>query len=120
MHQMPRADDAVEVAVDRTVAGGLGRRGTPHGSFRRFLRGFIHFLSYHLILARQNTRVTRAAGFRLTIRPTGKITKASYRFSDRMVTVRTPFGSKTAHVGGHTPERLARTLLRELVGKENA
>ena len=26
----------------------------------------------------------------------GKITKASYRFSDRMVTVRTPFGSKTA------------------------
>jgi predicted RNase H-like nuclease len=49
-----------------------------------------------------------------------KITKASYRFSDRMVTVRTPFGSKTAHVGSHTPERLARTLLRELVGKENA
>ena len=49
MDQMPRADDAVEVAVDRTVAGGLGRRGTPHGSFRRFLRGFIHFLSYHLI-----------------------------------------------------------------------
>ena len=103
MDQMPRADDAVEVAVDRTVAGGLGRRGTPHGSFRRFLRGFIHFFSYHLILARQNTRV-----------------KASYRFSDRRVTVRTPFGSKTAHIGGHTPERLARTLLRELVGKENA
>ena len=50
----------------------------------------------------------------------GKITKASYRFSDRMVTVRTPFGSKMAHIGGHTPERLARTLLRELVGKENA
>ena len=50
----------------------------------------------------------------------GKITKASYRFYDRMVTVRTPFGSKTAHIGGHTPERLARTLLRELVGKENA
>ena len=49
----------------------------------------------------------------------GKITKASYRFSDRMVTVRTPFGSKTTHIGVHTPERLARTLLRELVGKEN-
>src|ERR1035438_10302208 len=70
MDQMPRADDAVEVAVDRSVAGGLGRRGTPHGPFRRFLRGFIHFFSYHLILARQNTRVTRAAGFRLTVRPT--------------------------------------------------
>ena len=70
MDQMPRAADAVEVAVDRSVAGGLGRRGTPHGPFRRFLRGFIHFFSYHLILARQNTRVTRAAGFRLTVRPT--------------------------------------------------
>src|SRR5471030_1310114 len=70
MDQMPRADDSVEVAVDRSVAGGLGRRGTPHGPFRRFLRGFIHFFSYHLILARQNTRVTRAAGFRLTVRPT--------------------------------------------------
>src|SRR5512133_3045106 len=70
MDQMPRADDAVEVAVDRSVAGGLGRRGTPQGPFRRFLHGFIHFFSYHLILARQNTRVTRAAGFRLTVRPT--------------------------------------------------
>ena len=70
MHQMPRADDAVAVVVDRSVVGGLGRRGTPHGPFRRFLRGFIHFFSYHLILARQNTRVTWAAGFRLTIRPT--------------------------------------------------
>ena len=47
----------------------------------------------------------------------GKITKASYRFSDRMVTVRTPFGSKTTEIGGHAPERLARILLRELVDK---
>src|SRR5580704_4424266 len=70
MDQMPRADDALEVAVDRGVAGGLGRRGTRHGPFRRFLRGFIHFFSYHLILARQSTRITRAAGFRLTVRPT--------------------------------------------------
>jgi hypothetical protein len=31
MDQMPRADDAVEVAVDRSVAGGLGRRGSPQG-----------------------------------------------------------------------------------------
>jgi release factor glutamine methyltransferase len=48
----------------------FGRRGTSHGPFRRFLRRFIHFFSYHLILARQSTRVTRAAGFRLTVRPT--------------------------------------------------
>jgi methylase of polypeptide subunit release factors len=70
MDQMPRANDAVKVAVDGSVAGGLGRRGVPHGPFRRLLRGFLHFFSYHLILARQNTRVTRAAGFRLTVRPT--------------------------------------------------
>jgi hypothetical protein len=47
----------------------------------------------------------------------GKITKASYRRSGRMVTVRTSFGSKTAQIGGNTPDRLARTLLRELVEK---
>jgi release factor glutamine methyltransferase len=70
MDQMPRADDAVKVAVARSVAGGLGRRGVPHGPMRRLLRGFLHFFSYHLILARQNTRVTQAAGFRLTVRPT--------------------------------------------------
>ena len=34
------------------------------------LRATIHFLSYHLILSRPTTRVTRAAGFRLTVRPT--------------------------------------------------
>jgi hypothetical protein len=47
----------------------------------------------------------------------GKITKASYRLAGRMVTVRTSFGSKTAQIDGHTPDRLARTLLRELVNK---
>jgi release factor glutamine methyltransferase len=69
MDQMRRTGDPVDVAVDRSVAGGFSRRKTPHGPFRRFLRGFIHFFSYHLILARQSTRVTRAAGFRLTVRP---------------------------------------------------
>jgi hypothetical protein len=47
----------------------------------------------------------------------GKVTRASYRLFDRMVTVRTSFGSKTAQIGGHTPDRLARTLLRELVNE---
>ena len=51
-------------------AGGLDRRGTPHGPFRRVLRRVIHFFSYHLILARRSTRVVRAAGFHLTVRPT--------------------------------------------------
>ena len=44
--------------------------GPRRGPSANFLHGFIHFFSYHLILARQNTRVTRAAGFRLTVRPT--------------------------------------------------
>jgi release factor glutamine methyltransferase len=51
-------------------AGGLDRRGTPHGPFRRVLRHLIHFFSYHLILARRSTRSVQAAGFRLTVRPT--------------------------------------------------
>jgi release factor glutamine methyltransferase len=48
----------------------LDRRGTPHGPFRRLLRHCIHFFSYHLILSRQSIRTTRAAGFRLRVRPT--------------------------------------------------
>lgn len=51
-------------------AYGLDRRGGPHGQWRRRLRSTIHFLSYHFILKRRTTRRTRAAGFRLTVRPT--------------------------------------------------
>ena len=42
----------------------------PHGRLRRLVRGFIHFFSYYLFLARRRTRVARAAGFRLLVRPT--------------------------------------------------
>lgn len=45
-------------------------RGTPQTSFRRFLRGSIHFLAYHFILTRRGTRTARAAGFRFVVRPT--------------------------------------------------
>ena len=62
------ADNAAVFLVNE--GGALGRRSAPHGPFRRLLRAIIHFLSYHLILSRQSTQVTRAAGFRLTIRPT--------------------------------------------------
>jgi release factor glutamine methyltransferase len=62
------ADNAADFLVNQ--GGALGRRSAPHGPFRRLLRTIIHFLSYHLILSRQTTRVTRAAGFRLTVRPT--------------------------------------------------
>ena len=37
---------------------------------RRLLRHVIHRLSYHFIYERRRTRVTRAAGFRLVVRPT--------------------------------------------------
>jgi len=49
---------------------GLGRPSAPYGLVRRFLRAAVHFFSYHFILARQSTRRARAAGFRLTVRPT--------------------------------------------------
>jgi release factor glutamine methyltransferase len=70
MNHMPRVDHAVEVVEARGVAGALGRRTTAHGRLRRLLRRSIHFFSYHLVLSRQSTRVTRAGGFRLTVRPT--------------------------------------------------
>src|ERR1700747_1223937 len=67
-------DLLVDNAIEITDAGGavrvLGRRGTSHGPFRRCLRRLIHFLAYHLILARQRTRMTRAGGFRLVVHPT--------------------------------------------------
>jgi release factor glutamine methyltransferase len=37
---------------------------------RRLFRSTIHFFSYHLILKRQRTSVTRAAGFHFVVRPT--------------------------------------------------
>ena len=70
MDLMSRADDRGDVAEAAGAAGALGRRFTPHGPFRRFLRRLIHFFAYHLILARRRTQMTRAAGFRLTVRPT--------------------------------------------------
>jgi methylase of polypeptide subunit release factors len=49
---------------------GLERTSAPYSPARHFLRGFIHFFSYHLILARRSTRRAHAAGFRLVVRPT--------------------------------------------------
>jgi release factor glutamine methyltransferase len=68
MVHVERAEPPVH--VEARSAGALDRRAIPHGPFRRFLRAFIHFFSYHLILSRQSTRVARAAGFRLNVRPT--------------------------------------------------
>jgi methylase of polypeptide subunit release factors len=51
-------------------SGGLDRHSTPQGLFRRLMRGFIFLFSYHVILSRKSIRHVRAAGFRLTVRPT--------------------------------------------------
>ncbi|HEX4614714.1 MAG TPA: 50S ribosomal protein L11 methyltransferase [Stellaceae bacterium] len=63
-------DDALDITDGRGAVGVLGRRGAPHGPFRRCLRRLIHFFAYHLVLARQRTRITRAGGFRLAVHPT--------------------------------------------------
>ena len=63
-------DDAIEITDARGAVGALGCPGTPQGPFRRCLRRLIHFFAYHLILARQRTRITRAGGFRLVVHPT--------------------------------------------------
>src|ERR1700719_103009 len=60
-------DDVVELVEDTY---GLDRQSAPHGPWRRLLRSTIHFFSYNFILKRRTTRVTRAAGFRLIVRPT--------------------------------------------------
>ncbi len=60
----------VMVTSGSPSATGLDRAGTPHGPFRRLMRRFIFFVSYHLVLNRRDIRNTHAAGFRLRVRPT--------------------------------------------------
>jgi release factor glutamine methyltransferase len=48
----------------------LGYARTPPSRFRRYLRSTIHFLAYHFLLRRPWSTVSRAAGFRLKVRPT--------------------------------------------------
>ena len=67
MDQLSPTAGAVEVGG---AGAPLARRARPQGPFRRILRRSIHFFAYHLILGRRRTRITRAAGFRLTVRPT--------------------------------------------------
>lgn len=48
----------------------LHRSSEPHGPFRRLLRSAIHFFSYHLMYDQRRTRMARAAGFDLIVKPT--------------------------------------------------
>jgi methylase of polypeptide subunit release factors len=58
------------VTTTYAETNGLGRARLPLSRSRQLLRTTIHLLSYHFILKRRRTTVTRAAGFRLTLRPT--------------------------------------------------
>ncbi len=68
MYENPLSKTIIEPGS--AAASGLGRSGTPHGPFRRLMHRFMFFFSYHLILNRRSIRTTRAAGFRLRVRPT--------------------------------------------------
>lgn len=59
-----------DVAETTQHANSLVRLTAQPSLLRRALRTTIHRLSYHFILKRERTTVTRAAGFRLTVRPT--------------------------------------------------
>jgi hypothetical protein len=50
----------------------------------------------------------------ITAEYNGRIIKGSFKFIDGVVNVRTPRGSKTTQSSGHTPEQMAKNLLREL------
>ena len=70
MDRFARADDTLEVTDARGAVSSLT------AEVPRTVRGgaacvvMIHFFAYHLILAKRRTRVTRAAGFRMVVRPT--------------------------------------------------
>lgn len=71
MNQLsPIGSEAIENAGAGGPAGALDRRGALHGPLRRLLRRTIHFLAYHFVLSRRRGQTTRAAGFRLVVRPT--------------------------------------------------
>ena len=67
---MKEASRSKAIEVTAIPAGALDRCGKPHGPFRRLLRAFIHFFSYHVILSRRSVRTIPAAGFRLSVPPT--------------------------------------------------
>jgi release factor glutamine methyltransferase len=48
----------------------LARRNTAPGTARRLFRQVVHFFCYNFLMRRSRTTVTRAAGFRLFVRPT--------------------------------------------------
>jgi hypothetical protein len=50
----------------------------------------------------------------ITAEYNGRTIKGSFKFIDGIVNVRTQRGSKVTQSSGHTPEQMAKNLLREL------
>src|SRR4051795_13185661 len=66
-------DDVTRVSAAKAAwntSSDRDRRGTQQGLVRRAFRWVVHFLSYNFILSRRDIRVSYAAGFRLSVRPT--------------------------------------------------
>src|SRR3954466_12352028 len=66
-------DDVTRVSAAKAAwntSADRDRRGTQQGLVRRAFRWVVHFLSYNFILSRRDIRVSYAAGFRLSVRPT--------------------------------------------------
>jgi release factor glutamine methyltransferase len=66
-------DDVTRVSAAKAAwntSSDRNPRGTQQGLFRRAFRWVVHFLSYTFILSRRDIRVSYAAGFRLSVRPT--------------------------------------------------
>ena len=100
-------DDVTRIGAAKAAwnaSSGLDSRGRQHGFFRRAMRAFIHFFSYHFILSRQSIRVSYAAGFRLTVRPTvfhPKFFISSERFAEFIGTLDFR-GKRVAEIGTGT------------------
>lgn len=59
-----------QIAIEQPELPARRHDAASRGACRRALRRMLHFLSYHFVLARRHSQVTRAAGFFLTVRPT--------------------------------------------------
>jgi methylase of polypeptide subunit release factors len=70
MSNSPSPAITVREAASGSQRTALDRPGRSHGPLRRALRNTLHYLSYHFVLKRPKTQVSRAAGFQLTVPPT--------------------------------------------------
>jgi release factor glutamine methyltransferase len=76
----------------------LDRPTLPPSRSKQLLRTAIHLLSYHFILTRRRTTVTRVAGFRLSVRPT--VFHPRYFLSSKFFANAAKAAAENAHANG--------------------